>query len=85
MVSWELSSGAQQFQERSFLDPDNLRQVVEMPVSCVQDKIVLKDQGGKPHVIGWNWRALFPELPEHGRIMVRGLIVGKEHAYAFLH
>ena len=58
--------------------------MIEVFVSRVQRKIVLQDQRGQPHIVRRNWRALLPELAEHGGIVVSRLIVGKKDAHAVL-
>ena len=61
---------------------DNLWEMIEVLVSCVQRQIVLQDQRGQPHIVRRNRRALLPELAEHGGVVVSGLVVGKENADA---
>ena len=63
---------------------DKLRQVIEVAVACMQREVMLQDQGGQPHVISRNRRALFPELAKHCRVMMCGLIVGKKCVHALL-
>lgn len=43
---------------------DNLRQVIEVLVSCMQEEVVLEHQSGQPHIVRRNRRALFAELAE---------------------
>src|SRR5450759_723471 len=69
----------------SMSDADELRKVIEVLVSSVQRQIVLQHQRRQPHVVGRNRRALFAELAEQRRVMMRRLVVGKEHAHAVLH
>ena len=61
---------------------DNLREVIEVLVSCVQGKVVLQDESRQPHIVRRNRCALFPELAEHGSVVVSRLVVGKEHTHA---
>ena len=61
---------------------DNLWEMIEVLVSCVQRQIVLQDQRGQPHIVRRNRRALLPELAEHAGVVVRGLVVGKKDADA---
>ena len=56
-------------------DADELWEVIEVLVARVQGQIVLQDQSGQPHVVGRDRRALFAELTEHGRVVMRRLIV----------
>ena len=49
-----------------------------MLVSRVQGQIVLQDQRAPANIVRGNRRALFPELAEHGRVVVSGLVVGEE-------
>ena len=58
--------------------------MIEVPVSGVQSKTVLQDQSRKPHVVARNWRALLSKLAEHGRIVMRGLVVREEGVHAVL-
>jgi hypothetical protein len=61
---------------------DNLWEMIEVLVSCVQRQIVLQDQGGQPHIVRRHRGALIPELAEHRCVVVRGLVVGKDDADA---
>ena len=49
-------------EEGALSDPNDLWEVIEMPIPRVQDEIVLKNQCSKPYVVGGNRRSLFPEL-----------------------
>jgi hypothetical protein len=63
------------------LRADDLREVIEVLVSRVQGKVVLQYKSREPHIVRRNRCALFPELPEHGRVVVSRLVVGKEHTH----
>lgn len=63
---------------------DNLRQVIEVLVSCVQREVVLQHKSGEPHIVRWNGRTLFAELAENGRVVVSRLVVGEHDADAVL-
>lgn len=54
-----------------------------MPVSVMKHPVVLQHKGGNPHVVGWARRALQMKLPEHARVVMRRLVIGKEDAHAF--
>lgn len=71
-------------ENRGHSDSDQLRQVIEVLVSRVEGKVVLQYQRRQPHVVRWNRRALFAKLPEHGRVMMRRLVVSEEDADAVL-
>ena len=43
---------------------DNLRQVIEVFVSCMQGNVVLQHKSGQPHIVCRNRRALSAELAE---------------------
>ena len=58
--------------------------MIEVLVSGVQSKIVLQDQSRKPHVVRGDWCALLPELAEHGRVVMSGLVVREKGAHAIL-
>ena len=62
--------------------PDQLWEVIEVLVSCMQGKIVLQDKRRQPHVVRWNRGALFPELAEERCVMVGRLVVGEEHVHS---
>jgi len=55
--------------------------MIEVPVARMQHEIVLQHKRRQPHVVGRNWCALFPELAEHGRVVVGRLVVGEENAH----
>src|SRR5204862_4970044 len=65
-------------------DADDLRQVIEVPVSRVQGDVVLQDESRQPHIVRRNRCPLLTELTEDRRIVVSGLVVGEEHVYAIL-
>ena len=46
-------------------DPDNLREVIEMPVSGVKGQIVLQHESRQPDIVRRNRCALLPELTEN--------------------
>lgn len=69
---------------KNALHADELRQMIEVRVSRVQCQGVLQDEGGEPHVVCRNRRALLPELAEHRGVMVGRVIVGEEHGHAVL-
>lgn len=48
-----------------YSDEDDLRQVIEVLVACVQNQVVLQHERGDPHVVGRNRRSLFPKLAEN--------------------
>ncbi len=64
------------------LRADDLREVIEVLVSRVQGKVVLQYKSREPYIVRRNRCALFPELAEHGRVVVGRLVVGKEHTHA---
>jgi hypothetical protein len=43
-------------------DEDDLWQVIEVLVACVQNQVVLQNKRGDPHVVGRNRRSLLPKL-----------------------
>jgi hypothetical protein len=59
-----------------------LREVIEVLVSSMQGKVVLQDKSRQPHIVRRDRCALFPELAEHGRVVVSRLVVGKENTHA---
>ncbi len=61
---------------------DHLREVIEVLVSCVQGKVVLQYKSRQPHIVRRNRCALFPELAEHGSVVVSRLVVGKENTHS---
>ena len=65
------------------LNNDNLGKVIEVLVPRMQHQVVLQDERGQPHVVGRNRCALFAKLAEHGCVVMRGLVVGKEDPHAF--
>ena len=50
-------------------DASNLRQVVEVPVACVQGEVVLQDECREPHVVRGHRCPLLAELPEDRRVV----------------
>lgn len=58
--------------------------MIEVPISRVQNEIVLKNQGSEPHVVGRNRRSLFSELKKNRGIVMRSLVIGEDDIDAFL-
>ena len=58
--------------------------MIEVLVACVKREVVLQNERGEPHIVGGDRCALFPELMKHGRVMVGGLIVGKQDKHPLL-
>jgi len=67
---------------KSRSNTNDLRELIEVLVSCVQRQIVLQYKRRQPHVVGGNRGALFPELAENRRVMMGRLVVGEKHAHA---
>ncbi len=55
-----------------------------MRIAGTQDKRMLQDEGGNPHIVGRDRSALLPQLPVNGAVMVRCLFIGVEHTDAGL-
>ncbi len=55
-----------------------------MRVAGTQDERMLQHEGRDPHIIRRDGSALFPQLPVNSAVMVRGLLIGVEHADAGL-
>ena len=55
-----------------------------MPVSRVQCEIVLEHEGGEPHIVRWNGRALLAQLTKNRCIVMRRLVVGIQNVHAVL-
>jgi len=66
------------------LHADNLREPIEVLVTCMQGKVVLQYNSREPHVIRRNRCSLLPELAEDRCVMVGRLIVGEEYSHTFL-
>ena len=62
-------------------DADDLRQLIEVLVACVQDEIVLKNQRRQPDVVCGNRRSLFPQLQKESGIVMRRLVVSEEDVH----
>ena len=41
---------------------------------------MLQDERSDPHIVRWNRRALLTQLAVNGGVMMRGLLIGIEHA-----
>ena len=65
-------------------DAHELREVIKVPVSCVQNKIVLENNRCQPHIVGRDRGSLFSELPEQRAIVMRGLLIGKDDVHTIL-
>lgn len=51
-----------------------------MTIAGMQRQVVLKHERGNPHVVGGDRRALRAQLMINRRVMMRRLIIGKQHA-----
>ena len=67
------------------LDADELRKVVKVPITSMQNEIVLENQCSKPHIVRGNRSSLFPELPVQRTIVMRRLVVREQDIHAVLH
>ena len=65
-----------------YSDEDDLRQVIEVLVACVQNEVVVQHERGDPHVVGRNRRSLLPKLAEDRRVVVGRLVVREQYSYA---
>jgi hypothetical protein len=45
---------------------------------------MLENQGSDPHIVGWDGRALLPQLAVNGCVVMRRLLIAIEHADAGL-
>jgi hypothetical protein len=58
--------------------------MIEVLVSGVQSKVVLQNESREPHIVSRNRCTLLSKLAEHGRVMMRCLLVREEGAHGIL-
>jgi hypothetical protein len=61
-----------------------LRKNLEVRIPCKQDQRMLQDESGDPDIVRRDGRALLPQLPVNGGVVMCRLVVGIEHTYARL-
>jgi hypothetical protein len=56
--------------------------MVEVRIPCVEREVMLEHEGGDPHVVHWNRRALPAELPVGRGVVMRGGFVREQRMHA---
>jgi hypothetical protein len=59
--------------------------MIKVGISRTQHQVVLNNQCGDPHIVGWDWRSLLTQLTKDGSVVVRSLFVLRKDRDTRLH